>query len=78
MKEDLPKEFVWYERVTKELYQNEKWWAEWKNFGLETSELALKCAVKPLKCLVGALRFSLVKTQNITVLIAGKIFRTTP
>ena len=45
----LPPEFQSYEQETLSLYKNEKRWAEWKAFGLRTSEIFLKIAVTPFK-----------------------------
>lgn len=53
----LPEEFKTYEQETLSLYKNEKWWAEWKAFGLRLSEILLKIAVKPFKWIFYGLQF---------------------
>ncbi len=45
----LPQEFTIYEQETLRLYKNERWWAEWKAFGLRASEVLLAVVVKPFK-----------------------------
>ena len=45
----LPVQFQRYQENTRLLFENEKWWAVWKNRGLNASEFLLKCAVRPLK-----------------------------
>jgi len=45
----LPEQFERYQKNARLLFENEKWWAVWKNRLLIASEFLLMCAVRPLK-----------------------------
>lgn len=53
----LPPEFESYEQETLSLYKTEKRWAEWKAFGLRTSEIFLKIVVTPFKWVFKGFQF---------------------